>query len=146
MCRAAATRSYAVLEVSAKFGNRTESTADLAQGIVEDAQKMVRLEVELAKAEFKQLAIRNGIALGLLIGAGLLLMITILVAVPVLLVVALPWHWQVAVIWVVLYLLAGLVMGLIGRSNLKFGLPEKTLASIKETREWFSDLTRSRAS
>src|SRR5438552_6357519 len=42
----------------------SEPSADLAADIVESAQQLVRLEIALAKQEVKELAMRNGIAIG----------------------------------------------------------------------------------
>ena len=124
--------------------NRTdESVPDLAAGLVEDAQRLVRLEIDLAKQEMKELAIANGIAAGLFAGAATLALLGILVALPVFLVAVLPWHWQVALIWLVLYLLGALVLGLLGKSMLRVQPPRRTLESLKETKEWALQQVRS---
>ena len=120
-----------------------ESVPDLAAGLVEDAQRLVKLEIELAKQEMKELAISNGIAGGLLAGAGLLAMIALLVGIPVFLVAVLPWHWEVALIWVVLYVAAAVAMALIGKSMLRVQPPRRTLESLKETKEWALQQVRS---
>jgi uncharacterized membrane protein YqjE len=114
----------------------TESTPDLAAGIVEQAEELVRLEIALAKAELKELAITNAIAIGAFAGAALLAILTLLVAIPVLIVVAVEPHWLAAVVWIVVYLLlvAGLV--LFGRSRLRIEVPMRTVNSLKETRNW----------
>lgn len=113
-----------------------DSVPDLAAGVVEDAQRLVKLKIELAKQELKELAIANGIAAGLFAGAAILALLALLVGIPVLLVVALPWHWQAALVWVVLYLAGAATMGLVGKSMLRVGLPQRTLESLKETKEW----------
>lgn len=125
-----------------RFKGRTESIPDLANGVVEDAQRLVHLEIELAKIELKEMALRNGAAAGLFGGALTLAVLALLVAVPVLIVVAVPWHWQAALVWIVLYILGAAVMALVGRKLLKLK-PERTVQSINETKEWFSDLTSS---
>jgi uncharacterized membrane protein YqjE len=114
----------------------TESTPDLAAGIVEQAEELVRLEIALAKAELKELAITNAIAIGAFAGAALLAILTLLVAIPVLIVVAVEPHWLAAVVWIVVYLLlvAGLV--LFGRSRLRIEVQMRTVNSLKETRNW----------
>jgi VIT1/CCC1 family predicted Fe2+/Mn2+ transporter len=121
-----------------------ESVPDLTSGLVEDAQKLVRLEIALARQEVKELAVQNGVAAGMLAAAGLLAMLAVLVAVPVLLVVALPWHWQAAVVWIVLYLVAAGVLALVGRSRLRLQPPRRTIESLKETKEWALHQVRSR--
>jgi uncharacterized membrane protein YqjE len=116
--------------------NETESTPDLAAGIVEQAEALVRLEIALAKAELLELAKTNAIAVGAFAGAGLLAILTILVAVPVLAVVAIEPHWIAALVWILLYLLAAVGLALFGRSKLYIGVPKRTVNSIKETRDW----------
>ena len=115
---------------------QTQSTPDVAAGIVDEVEKLVRLEVELAKAEMKELAVTNGIAAGSFAGAGMLGMIALLVGIPVLIVVAVEPHWLAALVWVVLYLLIAAGLALFGRSKLHLAPPERTLNSLKETRDW----------
>lgn len=124
-----------------RFRGRTESTGELASGIVEDAQRLVRLEIELAKTELKEMALRNAVAMGLLLGTGALLFIALLVAVPVTLVL-LGGHWWWGLVWLGAYLVIGIVLALIGVKMLKLK-PQRTLDSMQETKEWFSDLTSS---
>ena len=112
-----------------------EPSADLAADIVESAQQLVRLEVALAKQEAKELAIRNGIAVGLMAGGGLLAVLGLLVGVPVLLVMAFD-SWIAALAWVLIYVLGGVGLVLIGKSRLKIEAPQRTLSSLKETRAW----------
>jgi uncharacterized membrane protein YqjE len=113
-----------------------ESSADLAAGLVERIQTLARLEVELAKQEAKELAVTNGWAAGLFMGAGLLALVALLVGVPVLIVTAVPWHWQAALAWVLLYLALAVGMALLGRAKLRLEPPQRTLQSLKETRDW----------
>jgi len=113
-----------------------ESSADLAADIVENAQQLVRLEIALAKQEAKELAKRNGIAIGLMAAGGLLAMLGLLIALPVLLVVAIEPHWVAGLVWLLLYLLGGAAAVLIGKSRLKIQVPQRTLSSLKETRAW----------
>lgn len=112
-----------------------ESSADLAADIVESAQQLVRLEIALAKQEAKELAIRNGIAVGLMAAGGLLTMLGLLVAIPVLIVVAFD-SWIAALGWVLVYILGGVLLILVGKSRLKIEAPQRTLSSLKETRAW----------
>ena len=113
-----------------------ESTPQLAIDITEDMQRLVALQVDLAKQEAKELAVRNGIAAGMLGAAGLLALLAVLVAVPVLLVVVLPWQWEAAVVWAAGYLVLAAALALIGRSRLRLELPPKTTESLKESKEW----------
>jgi cytochrome c biogenesis protein CcdA len=113
-----------------------ESTPDLAAGIVDEAEKLVRLEIELAKQELKEMAITNAIAAGSFAVAGLLAMLALLVGIPVIIVVAVEPHWLAALVWVVVYLLVAAGLALFGRTKLNIGVPERTVNSLKETRDW----------
>jgi putative superfamily III holin-X len=124
-----------------RFRGRTESTGELASGIVEDAQRLVRLEIELAKTELKEMALRNAVAFGMLFVTATLVFVAVLVAVPVTLVL-LGGHWWWGLVWIGAYLLVGIVLALIGVKMLKLK-PQRTLDSMQETKEWFSDLTSS---
>lgn len=139
-------RQIAVSFVIANM-ERRESSAEIAAGLVEQAERLARLEVELAKQEVKELAIRNGVAAGLLAGAGLLAMLAVFVGGPIAVVLAIDdtWHngWIAAVVWIVCYLVIGVVLALIGRGMLRFRPPEKTIASLKETRNWALQQMRS---
>lgn len=126
-----------------RFGGGTESTAELATGLVEDAQKLVRLEIQLAKSELKEMAIRNGVALGLAGTALILILVALFIAVPVTLVI-LGGHWWWGLVWFGASFFLAAVFGLVGYKLLKLK-PQRTLDSVKETKEWFSDLTSSRA-
>jgi uncharacterized membrane protein YqjE len=116
--------------------DKRESSPELAAEIVEEAERLVRLEIALAKAELKELAITNAIAAGAFAGAALLVSVTLLVAIPVLIVVAVEPHWLAALAWIVVYLVAAAGLALLGRSRLRIGLPQRTVNSLKETRDW----------
>lgn len=116
--------------------DKTTSSPELAAKIVEEAQRLVRLEIALAKAELKELAITNAIAAGAFAGAGVLAITTLLVAIPVLIVVAVEPHWLAALVWVVVYLLLAAGLALLGRSRLRLAIPERTVNSLKETKDW----------
>jgi cytochrome c biogenesis protein CcdA len=113
-----------------------ESTPDLAAGIVDEAEKLVRLEIALARQELKEMAVTNGIAAGAFTGAAVLALVAILVGIPVLVVVAVEPHWLAAAIWVVAYLLIAAGLAVLGRAKLRIGLPERTVSTLKETRDW----------
>jgi uncharacterized membrane protein YdjX (TVP38/TMEM64 family) len=118
--------------------NRAErSSAELAQDIVHEAQHLVQLEVQLAKQELMELAIRNGIAAGLLAFGTVLVLLAVLVALPVLLLVVL-WdnHVLGAIIWLAGYVVVGLALLLAGRLLLRLQPPRRTLSSLEETKRW----------
>lgn len=114
----------------------TASSANLTHDIIQDAQELVRLNVELAKQEVRELARRNGIALGLLAFAALLLILALLVALPAFLVLLWSNHVLGAAIWLGTYVILGLALGLAGRLALRLRAPQRTLASLQETRNW----------
>jgi hypothetical protein len=115
---------------------RPVKSGDLAAEVVHDAQRMVSLEIALAKQEIKDLALANAIAAGLVAAGGLLVVLGVLVAVPALIVWLLPWHWQAGAAWVAIYLVLGIGLALVGKSRFAVRLPAKTLASLKENKEW----------
>jgi len=112
------------------------SSRGLIASVVSDAQRLVALEVALAKQELKELATRNAIAAGIIVFGGLLTALAVLVALPSLVVWLVPWHWQAAVVWVAAYLVIGLGLILLGKSRLQVHLPRRTLESLKENKEW----------
>jgi uncharacterized membrane protein YqjE len=112
------------------------SSAELAHDIVHEAHELVRLEVQLAVRELKELLVRNAIAVGLLALGGLLLGMGVLVALPVLLVLLWPNHVLGAAIWLGACVLLGAALLLAGRLALRLEPPRRTLASLQETRQW----------
>jgi Putative Actinobacterial Holin-X, holin superfamily III len=119
------------------------SSVEVAQDIAADARELVHLEVALVKRELRELAIRNGIAIGLIVFGTMLLVLAVLVALPVFLVLLWDMHVLGAAIWLGVYVVlgAGLVLG--GRLALRLGLPPRTLRSLEETKEWALRLIRS---
>jgi hypothetical protein len=111
-------------------------SGDIAAQVVHDAQRLVSLEIALAKQEVKDLAMANAIAAGLVGLGGLLVALAVLVAVPSLVVVLVPWKWQAALAWVGAYLLLGVGLVLAGKSRFALKLPTKTFESLKENKEW----------
>jgi uncharacterized membrane protein YdbT with pleckstrin-like domain len=117
-------------------GDAHVSSRGLIASVISDAQRLVALEVALAKQETKELATANGIALGVITFGGLLVMLAILVALPVMVVMLVPWKWEAAAIWAAAYIVIGVVMVIVGRARLQFRLPPKTIESLKENKEW----------
>ncbi|HMJ39547.1 MAG TPA: phage holin family protein [Verrucomicrobiae bacterium] len=109
---------------------------ELAAEVIHDAQRLVRLEVALAKQELNDLAMANAVAAVLVIFGGLLVLLGVLVALPSLVVFLVPWHWQAAAVWIVLYMVLGLGLAFYGKTRFRVGLPARTLASLKENKEW----------
>jgi hypothetical protein len=80
---------------------RPAKSSDLASDVIQDAQRLVNLEIALAKQEVKDLGIANAVAAGMVVSDGLLVVVSVLVAVPSLVVIVVRWRWQAAVAWVV---------------------------------------------
>lgn len=116
--------------------SKPASARALVASVVSDAQRLVALEIALAKQEAKELATANGIAAGLIAFGGVLLALGVLVALPTLAVWLVPWHWQAAAVWLGGYVLIGLVLVAIGKSRIRLQLPPRTIESLKENKEW----------
>jgi uncharacterized membrane protein YqjE len=111
-------------------------SGDIAAEVVHDAQRLVSLEIALAKQEIKDLVMTNAIAGGLVGFGGLLVAVAVLVAIPSLVVVLVPWHWQAAVAWFVAYAMLGIGLVFFGKTRFVLKLPTRTLENLKENREW----------
>lgn len=121
----------------------TPKSGDLAAEVVQDVNRLVGLEIALAKQELKELAIRNAIAAACIAAGGLFAMLALLVAVPVAVVMLVPWHWEAAAVWAVVYAVLAAGLALYGRARLRITVPRKTLASLKETKTWALQRMRS---
>ena len=112
------------------------SSGSLASEVVHDVRRLIDLEVMLAKRELKELAIMNAVAAVCAMAAAMLAVIAVLVAIPVLIVVAVPWHWEAALVWVVAYLVVAAGLALYARSRMALHAPRRTIDSLKENKEW----------
>jgi hypothetical protein len=112
------------------------SSRELAADAVQGVQRLVSLEVALAKQELKDIAVVNLIAVACIAAAGLLVILALLVAIPVLVVILVPWHWEAALVWVIAYGLIAGGLGFYGKSRLSLRMPNKTIESLKENKEW----------
>ena len=112
--------------------------------IAADAQRLVHLEIELAKQEITALVKTNAVAAGLLAGAGLcgLFVLYTLVALLVVGILSLFLHhglgYDAVGLAVVLLIwgIAAAVLGLVGKSKLNFKMPDRTIQTIKDDVEW----------
>jgi len=118
-------------------------SGELAAEVVQDVNRLVSLEIALAKQEIKELAIRNGVAVACMATGALFAMLALFVAVPVTVVMLVPWHWEAAAVWAIVYALLAAGLALYGRARLRITLPTKTIASLKETRAWALQRLRS---
>jgi hypothetical protein len=108
----------------------------LVASVISDAQRLVTLEIALARQELKELITANAIAAGMVAVGGLLVVLGTLVAIPTMVVLLVPWRWQAAAVWAIAYVAIGIVLALLGKSRFKVGLPKRTMESLKEDREW----------
>jgi hypothetical protein len=108
----------------------------LIESVVVDAQRLVALEVALAKQEARELATANAIAAGVIAFGGLLAVLGVLVALPTLVIWLVPWKWQAAAVWTAGYIVVGVALVLVGRARLELHLPPRTIESLKENKEW----------
>jgi Putative Actinobacterial Holin-X, holin superfamily III len=112
------------------------SSRELAADAVQSVQRLVSLEIALAKQELREIATTNLIAAACIATAGFFAILALFVAVPVLVVVAVPWHWQAALVWALAYAAIAAGLAIYGKSRLSLRLPTKTLDSLKENKEW----------
>ena len=111
--------------------------------MIADAQRLVTLEIALARQEARELVMANAIAAGILGFAGLLIALGVLVALPLAVVEAVPWHWQAALVWAAAHVVLGLLLIMLGRSRLRIGPPPRTIETLKENKEWVLRRVRS---
>ena len=120
----------------ASGNGQTTSARGLLGSLIVDAQRLVALEVALARQELKELAVRNAVAVGVMAFGGLLAVLGTLVALPVMVVELVPWHWQAAAAWAAAYVVIGLGLVVAGKARLQLKLPPRTVGSLKENKEW----------
>jgi hypothetical protein len=126
------------------------SSSELAAEVAHDVQRLAQLQLQLAQQEAKELAARDGTAVGLMAVGALLLALGTLVGVPVMIVVWIPNHVVVAAIWIGAYWVVGSLLALVGfavlrpkprhlrgsRRDLLGVLLPRSRQSFQETRDW----------
>lgn len=132
-------------ELSARFrpatgGTDSQSVGTLISGLLQDVQELVRGEVRLARAELRDDAMTAGrgiatIAAGALIG--LTGFIFLMLGVTYLLNKSLEMWLSAAIVGVALAVIAAICVSA-GRRQLSAGnfVPERTIETLKEDREW----------
>jgi len=120
-----------------------ESLADIGRQIADDAARLVRMEIDLAKAGLRETLKRALVAVVLLVLAMPLLLIGSALAFA-----SLPKHfgdtwWSWALAGAGFLLMAGLLAGLAGlRIRAAVRRQKETVADIKEDVAWVKQLTR----
>ena len=123
-----------------------ESLGDLVSELTGDLSKLMRQELELAKAEIRQEATKAGKATGMLAAAGFagyLTTVLLSLALVFALGAIMPLGWA-ALIVAALWGLAGAVLYTSGRARLRTvdPKPERTVETLKEDAEWAKHPTR----
>ncbi|GIH91710.1 phage holin family protein [Planobispora siamensis] len=134
------------MSMPAQSDHQQPSLGQLVSEIGDDLSKLFRQEVELAKAEVRQEAVKAGKAAGMLGGAGFAgYMVALLVTLAVMfgLGAVMPLGWAaliVAAVWAGI----GAALFLSGRAKLKqvSPKPEQTIETLKEDAQWARDLTK----
>ncbi len=114
---------------------------DLTRTAVEDLVRLIQQEIQLAKVEVKEMltsSVKGGAMLAAAGVCGLFFLILALVTIAL----VFPPHALIAGIEAALFLVAAIVLGLVGKSRLKIGPPEKTMTSLKEDAEWARQLLK----
>ncbi|HZS15125.1 MAG TPA: phage holin family protein [Candidatus Dormibacteraeota bacterium] len=120
-----------------------ESLGDIGRQIADDAARLVRTEIELAKTGMIESLKRGAVAIGLIVVALPLILIGMTLAFA-----ALPKHfgdvwWSYALTGAGFLLAALLLGGLAGlRIRAMVRTQKETIAAIKEDVEWVKQLTR----
>ncbi|HUQ62043.1 phage holin family protein [Lentzea sp.] len=123
-----------------------ESLGDLVSDLTGDLSKLMRQELELAKAEIRQEATKAGKATGMLAAAGFagyLTTVLLSLALVFALGAVMPLGWA-ALIVAALWGIAGAVLYTNGRARLRTvnPTPERTVQTLKEDAEWAKHPTK----
>jgi uncharacterized membrane protein YqjE len=123
-----------------------ESIGKLIGEVAGDVSKLFRQEVELAKAELKEEAVKAGKAGGMVAAAGFAgYMVAVLLSLALVFALAniVPHSWA-AVIVAVIWAIVGGVLYATGRQRMKQvdPVPRQTIETLKEDKQWLHDQTR----
>jgi hypothetical protein len=132
-------------------GVRDESIAAIAREVADDAVRLARAEIELAKAEAIAGVKKLALAIGLFAGAAMLALFMIIFAlgsVPTFLAGRVFSGWVWWLLTAALFLLVAVVLGWMGFRSLRRGIGrgKELVGSVKEDVAWFKRLTRRNAS
>lgn len=111
---------------------------ELIDSIVDDAQRLWVLELELIKQEAQEILIGNLWAFGMMIGSGTLLYVVLFVAIPIVIIEMAGHPLPVTLAWLFFDTVTGAVLGVIGYR--RFRVPDikttRSARAVLETREW----------
>ena len=130
---------------------REESLAAMVREVADDAVRLARAEIELAKAEAIAGIKRVAVAIGLFAGAAVFALFMIgfaLGAVPTLLAGRVFSGWVWWLLMAALFLLVAGLLALMGFRSLRRGIGrgKELVGSVKEDVAWFKRLTKRSAS
>ncbi len=125
---------------TARQGSNT--LGDTVTGVIEDVQNIVRGEVQLAKTEIKEDVSKLGQGAGMIGGAAFLALvgfIFLMLGVTYLLNKSLEMWLSAGIVGLAL-LIIGAIVGVIGKNQIQKAnlVPDKTIESLKEDKEWAS--------
>ena len=128
--------------LSGRSADTSNTLGDTVTGIIEDVQNIVRGEVQLAKTEIKEDVGKLGKALGMIGAAAFLALvgfIFLMLGVTYLLNKSLEMWISAGIVGLAL-LIIGAIIGVIGKNQMQDAnmVPDKTIDSLKEDKEWAS--------
>ena len=126
-------------------GKEDRSVGDLLGELYQGASQVISLEIELAKTELSQKASRVGKNVGFLVAGGAVAyagFLALIFAIIAILATFMP-TWLSALIVALLVLAAGgaLVMSGLKTLQQESPMPQRTLETLKEDKEWMTDQT-----
>ena len=126
-------------------GKEDRSVGDLLGELYQGASQVISLEIELAKTELSQKASRVGKNVGFLVAGGAVAyagFLALIFAIIAILATFMP-MWLSALIVALLVLAAGgaLVMSGLKTLQQESPMPQRTLETLKEDKEWMTDQT-----
>lgn len=127
---------------------RERPTTDLLRDLSQQTTKLVRQEIELAKAELTQKGRQTGAGAGML-GGGALAAVFALAALTTAVIAALDTGmalWLAALIVAIVYAAVAAVLALVGRRKVEEAsppVPEQAIESTKEDAQWARTRARS---
>lgn len=128
--------------LSGRSADTSNTLGDTVTGIIEDVQNIVRGEVQLAKTEIREDVGKLGKALGMIGAAAFLALvgfIFLMLGVTYLLNKSLEMWISAGIVGLAL-LIIGAIIGVIGKNQMQDAnmVPDKTIDSLKEDKEWAS--------
>jgi uncharacterized membrane protein YqjE len=133
---------------SPQSSSEKDSTGDLFRRLSDDASKLVRQEVALAKAELSEKGKQAGVGAGMFGGAGVagLLALGALTACLILALDEVMVDWLAALVITVIWAAIAAVLGLRGKQKVDEAgppQPEETIETLKEDVQWAKSQARS---